>query len=70
MSVLASHYHSEKEKNIKMISEMQRQNQTLQRLENHIKMLQNENEKAEDLVDKLKDELAKEKTVVDKPGYN
>lgn len=33
-------------------------------------MLQNENEKAEDLVDKLKDELAKEKTVVDKPGYN
>lgn len=70
MSVIASHYHKEKEKNIKMLAEMQRQNETLERLDYHIRALQRENVKGEEVIDKLKDEIAKGRTVVNKGDYH
>ena len=53
MSTLAEHYHKEKEKNIKLISEMQRLNETLGRFDQHIKLLHSEKSQANDVVDQL-----------------
>jgi hypothetical protein len=58
LGVLAEHYHKEKDKSSKLIGEIQRQNEALQRLDN---MLNASTKEKEDLFrenDRLKEELA------------
>ena len=70
MSGIADHYHKEKEKNQKLMAELQRQNETLERLDKHFKIVQKEKDHLIIQLDKLRDEVAKERTVCDIGKYN
>ncbi|CDW76606.1 UNKNOWN [Stylonychia lemnae] len=59
MSTLADHYHKEKDKNQKLMSELSRQNEVLQRFEHHVKQAQNEKDYAVSENEKTKNELAR-----------
>jgi hypothetical protein len=55
MSTLADHYHKEKEKNVKLMSELTRQNQTLEMLDTHFSRLKKEKDICDLQLDDMKD---------------